>query len=77
MLLKGHLFTSICMQLKEYPVEACTLQLSFLDLSNNSLSGLPPEIGKVSILFLMYPIRLIVQLRKHFYKEAQFYKSLT
>lgn len=32
-------------------MEACSLRLSFLDLSNNSLSGLPPEIGKVSILF--------------------------
>ncbi|KAK6154333.1 hypothetical protein DH2020_008581 [Rehmannia glutinosa] len=30
--------------LKEYPVEACSLRLSVLDLSNNSLSGLPPEI---------------------------------
>ena len=36
------------MQLKEYPVEACKLRLQVLDLSNNSLSGLPPEIGKVS-----------------------------
>lgn len=35
-------------QIKEYPVEACRLHLSVLDLSNNSLSGLPPEIGKVS-----------------------------
>ncbi|KAK7835027.1 plant intracellular ras-group-related lrr protein 6, partial [Quercus suber] len=35
------------MQLKEYPVEACKLHLSVLDLSNNSLTGLPPEIGKL------------------------------
>lgn len=40
-----------CMQLKDYPAEACKLQLSVLDLSNNSLSGLPSEIGKVSFLF--------------------------
>ncbi|KVI02233.1 Leucine-rich repeat-containing protein [Cynara cardunculus var. scolymus] len=33
-------------QLTEFPVEACKLRLSGLDLSNNSLSGLPPEIGK-------------------------------
>ncbi|CAL5341938.1 unnamed protein product [Camellia sinensis] len=33
-------------QLKEYPVEACKLRLSVLDLSNNSLSGLPSEIGE-------------------------------
>ncbi|XP_071905299.1 plant intracellular Ras-group-related LRR protein 6-like isoform X5 [Coffea arabica] len=37
-------------KLKEYPVEACTLQLSVLDLSNNSLSGLPPEIGLMTTL---------------------------
>ncbi|RVW93114.1 Plant intracellular Ras-group-related LRR protein 6 [Vitis vinifera] len=30
---------------KGYPVEACKLRLQVLDLSNNSLSGLPPEIG--------------------------------
>ncbi|KAI3899576.1 hypothetical protein MKW98_008364 [Papaver atlanticum] len=35
-------------QLKEFLVEACKLQVSVLDLSNNSLSGLPPEIGKGS-----------------------------
>ncbi|XP_052118869.1 plant intracellular Ras-group-related LRR protein 6-like [Arachis duranensis] len=34
-------------RLKEYPVEACKLNLLVLDLSNNSLSGLPAEIGKV------------------------------
>ncbi|KAJ4836170.1 Plant intracellular Ras-group- LRR protein 6 [Turnera subulata] len=33
-------------QLKEFPVEACKLCLLVLDLSNNSLSGLPPELGK-------------------------------
>ncbi|KAG5141240.1 hypothetical protein JHK84_035008 [Glycine max] len=37
-------------QLKDYPVEACKLSLLVLDLSNNSLSGLPPEMGK-TILF--------------------------
>ncbi|KAH7669175.1 Leucine-rich repeat protein [Dioscorea alata] len=37
-------------QLKEYPVEACKLHLSVLDLSNNSLSGLPPEIGTMTTL---------------------------
>lgn len=40
----------MCMQLKEYPVEACKLRLSLLNLSNNSLSGLPPELGKVYLL---------------------------
>uniref|UniRef100_A0A2P2K1C7 Plant intracellular Ras-group-related LRR protein 6 n=1 Tax=Rhizophora mucronata TaxID=61149 RepID=A0A2P2K1C7_RHIMU len=35
------------MQLKEFPVDACKLHLSVLDLSNNSLAGLPPEIGKM------------------------------
>lgn len=40
------------MQLKEYPVEACRLHLLLLDLSNNSLSGLPSEIGKVSRYYL-------------------------
>lgn len=29
-------------------MEACKLRLSLLNLSNNSLSGLPPELGKVS-----------------------------
>jgi len=38
------------MQLKEYPAEACKLRLSVLDLSNNSLSGLPPEIGMMTTL---------------------------
>ncbi|XVF18907.1 hypothetical protein REPUB_Repub11eG0064000 [Reevesia pubescens] len=33
-------------QLKEYPVGACKLSLSVLDLSNNSLTGLPAELGK-------------------------------
>ncbi|XWS11062.1 hypothetical protein CRYUN_Cryun38cG0051300 [Craigia yunnanensis] len=33
-------------QLKEYPVGACKLCLSVLDLSNNSLTGLPAELGK-------------------------------
>ncbi|KAJ1401922.1 Leucine-rich repeat, partial [Sesbania bispinosa] len=36
--------------MKEYPVEACKLSLSVLDLSNNSLSGLPPEMGKMTSL---------------------------
>lgn len=35
------------MQLKEYPVGACKLSLSVLDLSNNSLTGLPAELGKL------------------------------
>lgn len=38
------------MQLKEFPVEACKLRLSVIDLSNNSLSGLPPEIGMMLLL---------------------------
>jgi Leucine-rich repeat (LRR) protein len=37
-------------QLKEYPVGACRLKLSFLDLSNNSLSGLPAELGTMTTL---------------------------
>ncbi|KAL6311041.1 hypothetical protein AAG906_015930 [Vitis piasezkii] len=37
-------------KLKEYPVEACKLRLQGLDLSNNSLSGLPPEIGMMTTL---------------------------
>ncbi|KAL1333084.1 hypothetical protein AAHE18_11G075000 [Arachis hypogaea] len=37
-------------RLKEYPVEACKLNLLVLDLSNNSLSGLPAEIGKMTTL---------------------------
>uniref|UniRef100_A0A164Y2Y0 Disease resistance R13L4/SHOC-2-like LRR domain-containing protein n=1 Tax=Daucus carota subsp. sativus TaxID=79200 RepID=A0A164Y2Y0_DAUCS len=37
-------------QLKEYPVEACKLNLLVLDLSNNSLSGLPSEIGRMTTL---------------------------
>lgn len=44
------------MQLKEYPVEACKLHLLVLDLSNNSLSGLPPEIGKVSRFLSVFEI---------------------
>lgn len=35
-------------QLKEYPVEACNLRLSLLDLSNNSMTGLPSEMGKLA-----------------------------
>ncbi|KAA3486731.1 plant intracellular Ras-group-related LRR protein 6-like [Gossypium australe] len=37
-------------QLKEYPVGACKLSLSVLDLSNNSLTGLPAELGKMTTL---------------------------
>lgn len=37
-------------QLNEYPVEACKLHLSVLDLSNNALSGLPAEIGLMTSL---------------------------
>ncbi|KAL5208238.1 hypothetical protein ABZP36_032673 [Zizania latifolia] len=37
-------------QIKEYPVGACRLKLSFLDLSNNSLSGLPAELGTMTTL---------------------------
>lgn len=37
-------------------MEACKLQLSMLDLSNNSLSGLPPDIGRL-YLFLVGCIR--------------------
>ncbi|OMO80314.1 hypothetical protein CCACVL1_13033 [Corchorus capsularis] len=36
--------------LKEYPVGACKLCLSVLDLSNNSLTGLPAELGKMTTL---------------------------
>ncbi|GMY21971.1 plant intracellular Ras-group-related LRR protein 6 isoform X1, partial [Fagus crenata] len=32
--------------LKEYPMEACKLHLLVQDLLNNSLAGLPPEMGK-------------------------------
>ncbi|XVF18903.1 hypothetical protein REPUB_Repub11eG0063600 [Reevesia pubescens] len=39
-------------ELKEYPVGACKLSLPVLDLSNNSLTGLPTELGK-SILFVV------------------------
>ncbi|KHG27243.1 Leucine-rich repeat-containing 40 [Gossypium arboreum] len=39
-----------CMQLKEYPVGTCKLSLSVLDLSNNSLTGLPAELGKMTTL---------------------------
>ncbi|MQL88629.1 hypothetical protein Taro_021200 [Colocasia esculenta] len=35
-------------QLKEFPVKACKLRVSVLDLSNNSLSGLPPELASGS-----------------------------
>ncbi|RXH83107.1 hypothetical protein DVH24_003605 [Malus domestica] len=38
-------------ELKEYPVEARKLRLSLLNnLSNNSLSGLPPELGQMTTL---------------------------
>ncbi|KHG29202.1 Leucine-rich repeat-containing 40 [Gossypium arboreum] len=37
-------------QLKEYPVGTCKLSLSVLDLSNNSLTGLPAELGKMTTL---------------------------
>ncbi|XP_023642045.1 plant intracellular Ras-group-related LRR protein 6 [Capsella rubella] len=37
-------------QLKEYPVGACKLKLSYLDLSNNSLTGLYPELGNMITL---------------------------
>jgi Leucine-rich repeat (LRR) protein len=37
-------------QLKEYPVGACKLKLSYLDLSNNSLTGLHPELGNMTTL---------------------------
>lgn len=37
-------------------MEACKLSLLVLNLSNNSLSGLPPEMGKFS-KFLHYDSR--------------------
>ncbi|KAF3608136.1 hypothetical protein DY000_02050498 [Brassica cretica] len=37
-------------QLKEYPVGGCKLKLSYLDLSNNSLTGLHPELGNMTTL---------------------------
>lgn len=46
------------MQLKDYPVEACKLRLSLLNLSNNSLSGLPPELGKVNNSYHLIPYDL-------------------
>ena len=45
-------------QLKDYPVEACKLSLLVLNLSNNSLSGLPPEMGKFS-KFLHYEFMIV------------------
>ncbi|KAF2545259.1 hypothetical protein F2Q70_00023379 [Brassica cretica] len=39
----------ICL-LKEYPVGGCKLKLSYLDLSNNSLTGLHPELGNMTTL---------------------------
>ncbi|KAG0458609.1 hypothetical protein HPP92_021737 [Vanilla planifolia] len=50
-------------QLTEFPVEACKLHLSVLDLSNNSLSSLPPEIGTMvslrKLLLIGNPLRAI------------------
>lgn len=40
---------------------ACKLKLSFLDLSNNALSGLPPELGRFlccAVLSLVVPFLL-------------------
>ncbi|XVF09762.1 hypothetical protein REPUB_Repub07fG0123700 [Reevesia pubescens] len=38
------------MRLKEYPIRASKLSLSVMDLSNNSLTGLPAELGKMTTL---------------------------
>ncbi|MCI03888.1 plant intracellular ras-group-related LRR protein 6-like [Trifolium medium] len=47
-------------QLKEYPVEACKLSLLVLNLSNNSLSGLPPEMGKASKFWYMIGLVIFI-----------------
>ncbi|BBH01819.1 Leucine-rich repeat family protein, partial [Prunus dulcis] len=60
-------------QLKEYPVEACKLRLSLLNLSNNSLSGLPPELGKMTtlrkLLLTGNPLRTLRRCRSYNYKK--------
>lgn len=38
-------------------MEACRLQLSVLDLSNNALSGLPAEIGEVNVF--QFPLNYV------------------
>lgn len=45
-------------QLKDYPAEACKLQLLVLDLSNNSFSGLPAEMGKLALscIFVLFTL---------------------
>ena len=40
----------MCMQLKEYLVEACKLHFSVLDLSNNLLTGLPLRLASCRLV---------------------------
>uniref|UniRef100_A0A2N9IAI9 AAA+ ATPase domain-containing protein n=1 Tax=Fagus sylvatica TaxID=28930 RepID=A0A2N9IAI9_FAGSY len=47
--LKESHLSNLILTLKEYPMEACKLHLTVQDLSNNSLAGLPPEMGKRSL----------------------------
>eukprot|EP00249_Psilotum_nudum_P018527 c26852_g1_i1 orf=594-1856(-) len=37
-------------QISDFPIEACSLRLSVLDLSNNNLTSIPPELGTMTTL---------------------------
>ena len=37
-------------RLATFPAAACTLRLALLDLTDNSLAGLPPELGRMTTL---------------------------